>query len=288
MTLKTVIPWPAKIAGKILLSRLPLGYEFWRRLSLFKHGEMTDPAYALDVFLRHFERLTPGRPEFVALELGPGDSVASAVVAAAHGATQTILVDVGPFARRDLALYRELAEFLAGRGLRPPEVASAETFEDLLDACSARYETAGLASLREIPEGSVDFIWSHAVLEHVARSELPSLARELRRIVRDDGICSHCIDLKDHLSGGLNNLRFPERIWESSLFADSGFYTNRMRASGLRDTFASAGFDVDVVRAVRWGSVPLARPKLALEFRELPEDDLLVSDVDFVLRPVLH
>jgi hypothetical protein len=122
----------------------------------------------------------------------------------------------------------------------------------------------------------------------VARSELPSLARELRRIVRDDGICSHCIDLKDHLSGGLNNLRFPERIWESSLFADSGFYTNRMRVSGLRETFASAGFEVDVVTAVRWGSVPLARPKLALEFRDLPEDDLLVSDVDFVLRPVVH
>jgi SAM-dependent methyltransferase len=286
VTLKAMIPWPAKIVGKIVLSRLPIGYERWQRVSLFRHGAMTDPAYALDVFKRHFGRLANPRPGFVALELGPGDSVASAVIAAAHGASQTILVDVGPFARRDLEPYRELGRFLERRGLRAPQAGAAETFEELLKACSARYETDGLASLRRVPDASADLIWSHAVLEHVARSELPSVARELRRIVRDDGICSHCIDLKDHLNGGLNSLRFSERLWESRLFARSGFYTNRVRATGWREIFEAAGFAVDVVRTVRWESLPVPRSKLDPEFRSLPDDDLLVSDIDVILRPI--
>jgi SAM-dependent methyltransferase len=285
VTIKALIPWPAKIIGKLVLARLPIGYEQWQRVSLFKHGAMAESDYALDVFLRHFGRLQKPRPGFVALELGPGDSVASAVIAAAYGASETILVDVGSFARRDLAPYRDLVRFLERRGLRVPEAEAATTFEELLQACSARYETAGLASLREIDDSSVDLIWSHAVLEHVARAELPSVARELRRIVRDDGICSHTIDLRDHLAGGLNNLRFPERVWESRLFATSGFYTNRVRASGFRELFERAGFDVEVVRAVRWQRLPLARSKLDSEFRDLPDEDLLVSDIDVVLRP---
>jgi SAM-dependent methyltransferase len=285
VTLKAMIPWPAKIVGKIALSRLPIGYERWQRISLFKHGAMTDPAYALDVFDRHFRRLADPRPGFVALELGPGDSVASAVIAAAHGASRTILVDVGAFARRDLGPYRELGRFLEQRGLQAPEASAAASFEELLTACSATYETRGLASLREIADASVDLAWSHAVLEHVPRADLPKLATELRRILRDDGICSHCIDLKDHLNGGLNNLRFSERLWESRLFTGSGFYTNRVRVSGLREIFERAGFTVDVVRTVRWERAPIARTKLDPEFRRLSDDDLLVSDVDFVLRP---
>src|SRR2546426_11298751 len=35
------IPWPLKIAAKVVLSRLPFPYSFWRRLSLFKHGDMS-------------------------------------------------------------------------------------------------------------------------------------------------------------------------------------------------------------------------------------------------------
>ena len=39
---------------------------------------------------------------------------------------------------------------------------------------------------------------------------------QLRRILKKDGLTSHEIDLKDHLSYSLNNLRFSKNLWESN------------------------------------------------------------------------
>ena len=55
-------------------------------------------------------------------------------------------------------------------------------------------------------------IWSQAVLEHLKKSEFLEIMIELRRIIKDDGICSHKIDLKDHLYTSLNKIRFSEKI----------------------------------------------------------------------------
>jgi hypothetical protein len=66
----------------MVLGRLPLAYSAWRAMSVFRHGEMDDPAYALGVVRRHLEHAGfRGRTGFTALEIGPGDSLASMVVA---------------------------------------------------------------------------------------------------------------------------------------------------------------------------------------------------------------
>lgn len=41
------LPWWSRIAAKIVLSRLPAGYGLWRRIGLFRHGEMDRTGYAL-------------------------------------------------------------------------------------------------------------------------------------------------------------------------------------------------------------------------------------------------
>jgi SAM-dependent methyltransferase len=280
--LKRRVPWPAKLAAKLLLARLPLEHGVWRRLSLFQHGEMADPAYADDVFQQHFghaERLGVGAG-FVGLELGPGDTVSSALLARVAGASRCYLVDVAPFAVRELEPYRALAGYL-----HDPELAAADSFDQLLERTGGDYRTEGLASLRSLPAASVDFAWSHAVLEHVRRDEFDETARELRRVVRPGGVVSHRIDLRDHLADGLHSLRFPERVWESSLFRRSGFYTNRLRCSELLASFERAGFEVETVEKSRWPQPRLPRSRLAKQFRSLSDDDLLVFDVAVVLRP---
>src|SRR5262249_1360173 len=111
LALKQHIPWRIKIAAKILLKRIPLNYAIWRRLRLFKHGAMESPEYAFDVFRTHFcmARLGDrGENIFVGLELGPGDSLFSALIARAFGSSKTYLVDVQAFARRDLVSYRKM------------------------------------------------------------------------------------------------------------------------------------------------------------------------------------
>ncbi len=284
--MRGLIPWWGRIAAKVALSRLPAGYGIWRKLNMFTHGAMHRADYALGVFQQHFARsgIPVGR-QFVALELGPGDSLSSAVIAAAHAAQHTFLVDAGAFATRDVAVYRDTAAHLRACGLQPPDLAQAQDVESVLRICRATYGTRGLQSLREIPSASVDFAWSHAVLEHVRRSEFPDFVRELRRILRVDGTCSHQVDLQDHLGGQLNNLRIPSRWWEAEWMARSGFYTNRLRMSEIVALFESEGFTVKTLEATRWDTLPTRPESFASEFRKWDPSELLVKSFAIVLGP---
>jgi SAM-dependent methyltransferase len=280
-----VIPWWGKIGAKLVLARLPLGYAVWRRLGLFRHGEMDASEYAMRVFDSHAERsgLTNRLREKTVLELGPGDSIATAIIAAAHGA-RAIVVDAGRFVRADRAPYLELQRALTQRGLLPPDLSGCRDIDEILDRCNARYLMKGLESLRLIETGSVDLIFSQAVLEHVRRRDFIETMRECRRILRSDGICSHTVDLRDHLGGALNNLRFGDSIWESEFFARSGFYTNRISYTEMQRLFKQAGFEVDVGGVRRWAVLPTPRSRLAREFRNVPEEELRVSEFDVLLR----
>lgn len=285
--MKRWVPWYAKIAAKLVLSRLPVGYGWWRKFNLFAHGSMHKPEYAYGVFQKHFERSGFARKSegFVAVEIGPGDSLLSAIAASAYGASRCYLVDVGAFATDDLVPYRNMASYLRSVNLTVPDVERADDLTGILKACNGVYETQGLKSLREIPSESVDFIWSNAVLEHIGRHEFLDFMFELRRILRPDGICSHRVDLKDHLGGALNNMRISSRWWEADWMASSGFYTNRLRYSQMIGLFREAGFEVDVAATNRWDTLPTPKISMAKEFRSFSEDDLLVKEFDVLLRP---
>jgi SAM-dependent methyltransferase len=281
-----MFPWRAKIAAKIVLSRLPIRYDAWRRLSIFRHGAMDDAEYALAVFQRHFkESSLGGSTGFVALELGPGDSVGSAMIANAYGAARSYLVDVGRFAREDMAPYRTLADLLRKSGRQAPMVESMESIAQVLTACNGVYLTEGLDSLRAIPSNSVDFAWSHAVLEHVDLDLFDETMRELRRVMRPDGFSSHRVDLEDHLAGSLNNLRFSRVRWESPIFKSSGFYTNRLRCEAIVRSSENAGFSAERRGVERWDRLPVQKAALAPEFRALPDEELRIRGIDLVLRP---
>jgi SAM-dependent methyltransferase len=285
--MKRWVPWYAKIVAKLVLSRLPLGYASWRRLNIFVHGSMHEPGYAHDVYRQHFDRSPFSRKHsgFVVLEVGPGDSLLSAIVAKAYGARACYLVDSGAFAIEDMAPYRAIGNYLRSLDLPPLDLSDVTDMKGVLAMCNAVYKTRGVSSVREIPSGSVDFIWSQAVLEHIRRREFLDFMRELRRVLRTDGVCSHRVDLRDHLGGGLNNLRFSPRQWESDWMASSGFYTNRIRYAEMIDLFGQAGFDVEVLGVDRWNSLPTPRRALNISFRSLPDEDLLVSGFDVLLRP---
>lgn len=287
-SIREMVPWWARIACKLALSRLPVSYGFWRKLNIFAHGSMHQTSYALSVFQQHFSnwRPLPGHEAgFVALELGPGDSVASAIIARAYGAAHTYLVDTAQFATADVSVYRQMERDLRERGLEPPRLDHVIDIHSLLEICPATYGTRGLQSLRDVPTNSVDLVWSHAVLEHIRRHQFSDFMCETRRILRAGGICSHQVDLKDHLGGALNNLRIPSSLWEREWMATSGFYTNRLRKSEMVAMFRSAGFDVDVLSTVRWAAIPTPRRRFAREFQHFDTEDLLCSGFSVVLRP---
>lgn len=287
MSFSNALPWWAKISAKIVLHRLPLPRAWWRALRIFRHGGMNRVQYSMGVVQHHLGLmgLDVNLAQKTVLELGPGDGVATAVIVAAYGG-ETILVDTGKYADQSVAKYRDLTAALREPKLQSVELQGCESIEDVLSVCSSTYLTNGLQSLRQIESGTVDIVFSHAVLEHVRHHEFVAVMQELRRIMRPSGVSSHRVDLRDHLGGGLNNLRFRNQVWESEIFAQSGFYTNRLRFKEMTQLFEHAGFSVEVRGVDRWHQVPLARKRMAQEFRVLSDEDLCISGFDVVLRPV--
>jgi hypothetical protein len=211
------------------------------------------------------------------LELGPGDAVSTAVIAAALGARETILVDAKSHARRDMAFSRALISYLAEQGLAVERFATAQTMPELLYLCNARYLTSGLRDLERLEPASIDFAFSTAVLEHIRLSEFVPTINALARAMAPRARAYHNIDLMDHLGRALNNLRFSEAVWESEFMARSGFYTNRIRMGSMLEIFARAGLACDIQHVSHFTSLPTERSKLSPEFQGLPEEELLVA-----------
>ncbi len=288
MGLAARLPWWAKLSAKLILARLPLSYDFWRAFGLFRHGEMNVPEHAIGTYRRYHEKaceystLAPG---FQSLELGPGDSVLSGLVARAFGAQRAWLVDAGAFADTDVAACRRVLDLMRAEGRDVPELAHAESLSQVLDQANVNYLTGGTASLSEIPDNSIDFFFSQVVMEHVPREEMADLLKQLRRIARKEAVGVHSIDFRDHLGGALNNLRFSGAVWESRLFKNSGFYTNRIRPGEMIAMFEDAGFRVELIGETRWPQIPTARNRLSRAFATLPDDELLVAEIEIVVRP---
>lgn len=278
--------WAFKIIAKLILARLPIPYAFWKSIGIFRHGRMDTAEYPIKIFKLHTTRAFPaGMPSgLVMLELGPGDSIASALLAAASGAERIYLVDVGNFASRDIALYQSLANDMRTRGINVPDISSAKNLEDILQSCRAVYLTQGLMSLRTIPSNSLDFVWSHSVLEHVRKHEFVEVLQELKRIAKKGSKASHNIDFQDHLDGALNNLRFSESVWESDFFTKSGFYTNRIPAVTMHDMFKQAGYLIEEQDFGKWPALPIPRRCIHSSFADYKNEDLIVRTSHVLLQ----
>lgn len=247
---------------------------------------MADPSYAMRIFeshMAHADRLGINN-NGTFLELGPGDSAASALLASIRGASTVYLVDVGDFITRDMDFYAKL--------IHSPEPNEASSrfpdtwtdFNSMLEACNARYFVEGLDSLAAIPNDSVHFIWSQAVLEHVRVHDFSGIVSRMYRVLSPGGGCSHLIDLKDHLGGALNNLRFSHSFWEQEWVASSGFYTNRLRPLDILDVFEKAGFQIIRAEIDRWDKLPTPRKRMAQPFRDMKEEELLAKRMRLVIQ----
>ena len=148
----------------MLVSRIPVPYTFWKSIGMFRLGCMDFADYPLKIFKLHAERAYPQGlpPDSVILELGPGDSIASAIIGCAYGVKRTYLIDVGNFASENLSFYRYIATDIAKKGMNAPDLSQATSFDDIVRICNAEYLTDGVSSLKQIPSKSIDFVWSHS------------------------------------------------------------------------------------------------------------------------------
>lgn len=284
--IKSLLPWQAKIIAKMALSRLPVSYRLWSGLGLFRHGAMDDYSYAWGILKKH-SAIVQSVKDWRGLELGPGDGLLSCLLAPALHSSGLTLLDVGDYAHRDINRYKaQIDKFIeANPEVDLPDYSSAVDISTLLEQGNGHYLCGGLASLQLLEAESFDLIFSQAVLEHIQRMEFPAMMYQCYRLLKPNGVMSHVVDFRDHLGGGLNNLRIPSKVWERPWFAArSGFYTNRLRLSEIKKMCEQAGFLVEVQEKQLWSAPPIQRAMLAPEFTGLTDEDLSVSGAFLIMR----
>ncbi|MGE3856191.1 MAG: class I SAM-dependent methyltransferase [Dehalococcoidia bacterium] len=274
MSIRRFVPWWALLAVRIALSFVPVSQAFWKRVGVFRSGGAA-PGYFIDVARAHLDTIDVRGKAVV--ELGPGDSLVGAITARALGAAEVWAIDVAPRATRSAQHYAEARRALTETGLP----ATGDGFPGERDGI--HYRIDGLAGLRALPTGSVDIVWSNAVLEHVRREEMAPLIAEIARVLRPGGVSVHQVDLRDHLVGGANQLRVPSRWWESGLVARSGVYTNQMLLHEIVALFEAAGLTTESLTTTEWDDAHRPDPaRLAAPWCDAAPHDLRAAD--FCLR----
>ena len=99
-----------------------------------------------------------------------------------------------------------------------------------------------IAALDALPDGSIDLVLSHSVLEHVA--DMHALLAALERVLGPAGTMIHSVDYRDHFfKYPYHFLAFRKEVWERWLNPGD---LPRWRLSGHLEAFSAHGFCAEV------------------------------------------
>ena len=278
--------WLIRILAKISLSRLPFSYSLWSKIGFFRHGMMDNYLYVWRV-LKFHTRFIDISKKWRGLEIGPGDSALSALLASSINCKGLTLVDSGYFIKKDVSFYSKQIQCFNedNPGLKINNIDKNLKLKDILNEYGSSFHSEGVTSLKNLKSESYDLIYSQAVLEHIRLDEFEGLIKECFRLISKNGVMSHVVDYKDHLGGGLNNMRFSSNLWEREWFAHkSGFYTNRIKLKQMVAICEKIGFSVKIESTKKWSKSPIQKKHLANEFHNISEEDLLVQEAHLIMR----
>lgn len=282
-------------------------------------GGTSSAEYCYCIWMRHLMLAEAagmrGFPRIVA-ELGPGDSIGVGMAALLSGAERYVALDA--IAHADPAhagaIFDELVVLLRRRAPIPARDAFPEICLDLPDHgfpsnilpdrhMEAALDNERIAYLREVvtgvrvdsgvvdyrapwgtlgidDAGTVDFLLSNAVMEHVA--DLPDAYRAMAAWLRPGGLASNQIDFRSHslFNSWDGHWACPEWLWR--LFMGRRAYLlNREPFATHRSLALAAG--LDEVAAVRIQRAAESY-KLATRFRDISDEDRRTSGGYLLLR----
>ena len=206
-----------------------------RRFMVRGTGGTCSARYCYTVWLRHLVKAdAAGIPTVhsCVAELGPGDSLGTGLAALLSGATRYVALDAKSHANpeRNLAIFEELVSLFRRREPIPndvefplvrPQLTDYQFPTNILsaDRLGAALSESRVDNIRAVVSGrssgpicldyrapwtdpsvvvpgSVDFLFSQAVLEHV--DDLQQTYRAMRAWVKRSGFLSHSIDFTSH------------------------------------------------------------------------------------------
>jgi len=150
-----------------------------------------------------------------------------------------------------IAAAASMAEETLAQRLRP--LKEAGDLETLFQRAGIDYVAPGDGARTGLPAGSVDLVYSHAVLEHVYEKAVGELTVEARRVLAPGGVAFHLIGLGDHYASdrrgvsGVNFLKYRPWVW--NLWVKNRIsYHNRLREKQFIEIFQAHGATVRVAR----------------------------------------
>jgi SAM-dependent methyltransferase len=198
-------------------------------------------------------------------EFGAGSDLHTALLFAAMGVKQQLVVDVKRLLRTQLCgavidnlkKYRSRIEAehhcrLNDTFFEKVRNGSLEPEDFLLEEFGIDYRAP--FGLKNLQDGSFDLITNSSVLEHIPADDVQGVLQQCRRVLKPGGCLSSSINLTDHFVSfdpsisPYNFLKFSDRTWS---FVNSHLhYQNRLRAGDYKELFCKAGFKI-----VTWKTV---------------------------------
>jgi hypothetical protein len=133
----------------------------------------------------------------------------------------------------------------------------------------------------DLPPESIDFVFSHGVLEYIPTAVLTNILREFKRVAVPTAVASHYIDLTDQYHyfdrkiTPLNFLKYSSRTWR---YLNSPLiWQSRLRISDYRDLFRTTGWEIMRETNSSAEESTLKQLSLAPEFAKYSSKDLLVT-----------
>ncbi len=254
-----------------------------------------DAAYGAQVFVGYLAALglTPASAASLRgrriLEIGPGHSLATALLLACTGARVSVIDRfpapwVKPYHMR---LVRALLEWVATEhpALDPTPLREVLRHRGFVPAAVTTLRGA----LHEIDASlePFDVVLSNATLEHV--DDVPRAIARLAVVTAPGGVGMHQIDCRDHRDFGrpLEYLTLSEDRFRALFHETHGECGNRVRASAFVEAFRHAGFEVVEARStLRAPSAYLVdvRSRIHPELLHITDDDLAVLSVHIHCR----
>ena len=160
----------------------------------------------------------------------------------------------------------------------------------ILRNCNIRYHAPADASSTNLPDASVDLVYSNNVLEHVPREAVHRLFAEAYRILRPGGYMLHLIDPSDHFShsdpsiSAINFLQFSEEAF--SKYNSRFIFQNRLRASTWYQIVQDHNFQISYWRTSIDEKAVQQLPSLKLDraFSSMSAEDICSTAVWVVAK----
>src|SRR5687767_97680 len=271
--------------------------------------------YCYAVFMRHLVKVhaASGRvPLGHVAELGPGGSLGTGLAAMIAGAERYFAMDVGRDSQRkgNLRVFDELVELFRRRADIPgtdefpevkPRLGDHRFPTHILDDAGLRaaLDPGRLARVRRaieqdafgagdpivyaapwydtslVPPGSIDWIFSQAVLEHV--EDVPLVYGTCRAWIAPGGVMSHQIDFRSHGTAPTwdGHRAYSDFTWRL-VRGSRSHLINRAPLSAHLTLAREAGFELLATDVVETPPA-LSRAALAPRFANLTEQDLGAS-----------